>query len=292
MTLTAMAPTLAPILSAPAAGLVPALAPHGDGRVALADAGPGGAVSYPALDRLVRAAAAGLVRRGVRPDDVVGLRVADAVSFAIGSLAVRAAGGVPLPVSPDATAAEASAHLASNGVRVLLTSAPLAAEAIGLADLSRVRQVVCFGHRALGAGDGAPYGTVPFESLLGYGTMRPLPRDGHDPALLCYPSGPGGRRPAWITHRALARDVRRLGGEARLRHGDVVIAAPPCGDGRRYTALLGAALARGATVIASASAGTGDLLAAARERTATAVIAPASAGLEAERPLRVLTVAS
>lgn len=300
---------LAPVPSATTAGVLPGLTPgrdrrhppglvqSRDGRIAFADARRGQAMSYQQLTRTIRAAAAGLARRGVRPGDVVGLHVADAVSFSIGSLAVRAAGAVPFPVSPAAgtdaaaqeAAGEAAARLAASDVRILLTSPALASEAAALADSSRVRQVICFGRGA----DSGPPGTMPFAGLLEYGTMRPLRRGCNDPALLYFPRGPQGRRrPAWVSYRALAADVRRLAGEAPVNGWDVVIAAPPCGDGRRYTALLDLAFIRRATVIASASADAGDLLATAREHLAAAVIAPASAGLPDGGSLRAITVPS
>lgn len=309
MSPAATPPALAPVPSATTAGVLPGPAPVRDGRpppglvlsqderIALADARRAAAMSYQQLTRTIRAAAAGLARRGVRPDDVVGLHVADAVSFSIGSLAVRAAGAVPFPVGPGAAtgaaaqevAGEPSAQLAAIDVRILVTSAALASEAADLAGRSRVRQVICFG----GGADGAPPGTMPFAGLLEHGTMRPLPRGGSDPALLCYPRGPQGRRrPAWVSYRALAADVRRLAGEAPVNGWGVVIAAPPCGDGRRYTALLDLAFTREATVIASASADAGDLLAVAREHVAAAVIAPASAGLPDGGSPRVINVPS
>ena len=296
MTSTATSPTMTAIRVATGAGDVLGLAPCRGGRMALADAGMGRAVSYPELARTVRAAAAGLARRGVRPGDVVALLLADAVSFSIASLVVWAVGAVPFPVSAGAAAGDAAAQLSAADARVLLTSVPLAPEATALADRSRVRQVICFGPppgRIAGAADdGTPPGTTPFASLLEYGTMPPLARDGGDPALLCYPSGPQeSRRPAWITHRALAADLHMLAAGERITGWDVVIAAPPCGSGRRYTALLHLALSQGATVIAAGSAGTGDLLAAARQHLATAVIAPTSAGLPDELSVRVLTVA-
>jgi hypothetical protein len=287
---------VAPIPAATAAGHLPGLAPCRDGRMALADADRTRAVSYPELDRTVRAAAAGLARRGVRSGDVVGLRVADAVSFTIGSLAVRACGAVPFPVSAGAGAAEAAAQLAGHDVRVLLASASLASVAIGLAERSRVRQVICFGsalgRAPRGTQDGTLPGTMPFAGLLEHGTMRPLPRDGADPALLCYPSGPGGRGPAWVTYELLAADLRRLAAEAPMSGWDVVIAAPPRGDGSRYAALLDLALAQGATVIAAPSSEPGDLLAVARRELATAAIVPASADVPRDGSLRVFTVPS
>jgi acyl-CoA synthetase (AMP-forming)/AMP-acid ligase II len=316
MSPTATSPTATwPTISlATAAGGLLGLAAVRDGHVALADAGGERTVSYPELAQTVRAAAAGLAGRGLRPGDIVGLYVADVLSFAIGSLAIRAAGGVPTPVSSDATAGESAAQLADNDVRILLTSPSLAPEAVGLAERSRVRQVICFGNAAgaesagadtesaagaeADAGAGAAWGTMPFSGLLQSGTLqsgtlRPVPRTGDDDlALLLYRRDHEGQpRPARITHRELADGQRLLAAEVPVTAGDVVIAAPPCGDALRYAALIDLALARGATVVAAPTADTGDLLAAARERRATAVIAPAHPGLPRHHlPLRALSV--
>jgi acyl-CoA synthetase (AMP-forming)/AMP-acid ligase II len=300
---------------ATAAGGLLGLAADRDGHVALADAGGERTVSYPELAQMVRSAAAGLARRGLRPGDIVGLYVADVLSFAIGALAIRAAGGVPTAVSSDATAGESAAQLADNDVRILLTSPSLAPEAVGLAERSRVRQVICFGNAAGAesagadtesagadtgsaasaepdAGAGAAWGTMPFGGLLQSGTLRPVPQaDADDLALLLYRRDHEGQpRPARITHRELADGQRLLAAEVPVSAGDVVIAAPPCGDGLRYAALIDLALARGATLVASPTAETGDLLAAARERRATAVIAPDHPGIPRHLALRVLSV--
>jgi hypothetical protein len=69
----------------------------------------------------------------------------------------------------------------------------------------------------------------------------------------------------------------------------VVLAAPPAGDGRCYTALLDHALLRGATVVAVCAE---DLAAAADRHQGTAMIAASSVAAGAHERLRVFAVAS
>ncbi len=129
------------------------------------DGGPGGeSYSYASFGSTVQAAAAGLTWRGLRPRDVVGVMVPDAVSFAIAVHAIRAAGGVPSPVNSALCAVETAGQLAESGARMVITSPPLAEVALAAADRSWVRQVFSFADAA---------GTTRFGDLLGLDTIRP-----------------------------------------------------------------------------------------------------------------------
>jgi hypothetical protein len=159
---------------------------------------------------MIRAAAGGLARRGVRADDTAGILVADAGSHAVAVHAVRAAGAIAAPLRPAQAAADIAVQLRQCRARVLITSAELAGLVTEAAERSWVRQVFCFGEAE---------STTPFGSLLGAG------RPDQDPA-----------------------DAGRPGpGEISC---ELIVAAPPCGDPAVYTALLDEALAAGATVVA------------------------------------------
>jgi acyl-CoA synthetase (AMP-forming)/AMP-acid ligase II len=256
---------------------------------------PGRALSYAALARILMAAAAGLARRGVRPGDVVGVHVPDAVSYALAGHAIRAAGAVPSPLPYGAPAAVLASQLSHSTARLLVTAGPRAGTALSGADGSWVRQVLSF--------DEVP-GTTLFCSLLRWGSSPPATAADSDLALLPYRAGPGGdRRPAPVTHAefAAALDATALdttgldttardatardatAGEAggpQLTGADVVLVTPPGDGGRDYTVLLDLALLSGATVVATPAAG---LAGAARRHGGTAVIAapgvPVPAGL-------------
>jgi AMP-binding enzyme len=259
----------------------------------LSDASAGGAASvitWPQFAHMVRAAARGLSRRGLREGDTAGIFVQDAVSHAVAVHAVRAAGAIAMPVRPAQTAADIAAQLKHGRARLLITSAGLAELAIQAAERSWVRQVFAFGEAE---------GTTPFGSLLhtprhgqlqangsashnghtgGHSAAQALRLDGLDPARV-------GRDGPDLVRLGLDLD----GPAPRLTHRDVVVAAPPCGAPDTYTSLLDLALAAGATVVAAPLP---QVAAAADTYKGTAAIVPAGTdvpGLPAER---VFTVAA
>jgi acyl-CoA synthetase (AMP-forming)/AMP-acid ligase II len=239
-------------------------------HVALTGGSADGPYSYPELAMTVQRAAAGLAWRGVRTRDVVGVYVADAAAYILACHAVRAAGAVPSPVSGDLSVPEVAGQLADCGARMLITSNPLAAAGLAASDRSWVRQVISFGD--------AP-GAMPFASLLGLGSIRPTAARAHDLALLPYVRRVDGTLgQAGVTHLAMTAELLRLIKDAGITERDVVLAAPPTGDGRAYTALVDHALMRGSTVVAVAAC---ELGAAARRHAATMAIVPFGAELSA-----------
>jgi hypothetical protein len=164
---------------------------------------------------------------------------------------------------------------------MLLTAPPLAAAALAAADRSWVRQVISFGE--------AP-DAISFGALLGMGTLAAASGRASDPALLPYARKPDGTLgPVPLSHRDMADLLRGLDADAEIGENDVILAAPPAGDGRSYTTLLDHALLSGATVVA---AETDELAAVARIHQGTAMIAAGSATVGADHRLRVLAVAS
>jgi len=162
-----------------------------------------------------------------------------------------------------------------------LTAPPLAPAALAAADRSWVRQVISFGE--------AP-GTIGFCALLQSGMLRPAAGPAHGPALLAYDRLPDGTLgPVPLSHRDISGVLRRLELEAGMCERDVVLAAPPAGDGRSYTALLDHALLSGATIVAVRA---DDLAAAAQAHHPTALIAEEDVAADAPPGLRALTVAS
>ncbi len=200
--------------------------------------------AWPRFAWTVRAAARGLGRRGLAEGDTAGVFVPDAASTAIAVNAIRAAGAAACLIGPDASPADIAARLNACGARLLITSAPLAELAAEGADRSRVRQVIAFGEAV---------GTTPFSSLLE--SARHGQPDEHGSV-----DGHGlvdGR--GRLEHNGLAdqhglaeQDSGLVPGSAgELTHRDVVVAAPPCGDGQAYTSLLDLTLLTGATLVAA-----------------------------------------
>ena len=241
---------------------------------------PGGTLSHAGLAIMLQTAAAGLAWRGLRTQDVVGVYVPDAVSYVLAVHAIRAAGGVPSPISAASTIAAMAEQLTDCGARLLVTAEPLVPVALSAADGSWVRQVISF--------DEAP-GTVPFWSLLSRGVQPPACAGPAELGLAPYVPRPGGGlQAAPVTHAQLAAEIGRLSAPAPVTSGDVVLAAPPDGCLREYTVLLDLALLQGATVVAAQA---GTLPDAARRHGGTAAIVPAGTAMPAGLPLRPVTVA-
>jgi acyl-CoA synthetase (AMP-forming)/AMP-acid ligase II len=215
---------------------------------------PGAAavITWPQFAHLVRAAACGLSRRGLQEGDTAGIFVADAVSHVVAVHAVRAAGGVAVPVCPAQSAADVAAGLKQRRARLLITSAELAGPATQAADRSLVRQVFAFGEAE---------GTTPFGSLL---TARTGGTGGN--AGLAEAPAPG----------LTGADLGLTGTDLGLSRQDVVVAAPPCGDPEAYTSLLDEALAAGATVVAAPRR---QVAAAVTAYDGTAAITPGGTGV-------------
>jgi hypothetical protein len=249
-------------------------------RAALIDAADGTVTPWPRFAQTVRAAARGLRRRGLTPDDTVGVLVQDAARYAVAVHTIRAAGATPAAVGLGPGAADPevagdpaaiAAQLKECGARLLITVDTLAEVAAQAADRSWVRQVFAFGETAQS-------GATPFSSLLEVAKHGQAAGNGADVSPL---------------HRAelIPADALELAGidypgglSARLTGRDVVVAGPPCGAGPAYTALLDFALMSGSTVVAAQAR---DMAHAVHRYSGTAAIASRDAGVPGIPPARV-----
>ena len=248
-------------------------------RAALIDATDGSVTAWPRFARTVRAAGAGLARRGLAEGDTAGVFVQDAASAAIAVNAIRAAGGRACLIRSDAGPVEIADRLNACAARVLITSAPLAGFAVEGADRSRVRQVIAFGDAD---------GTTPFSSLLGSGRhSQPDAQAAAEPGF-AERSGPAHEsgRPEGNgqTHERDLTDSGEPGSGGVLTHRDVVVAGPPCGDGPAYTSLLDLTLLAGATLVAAPVPLVAPAL---RVYKGTAAIVPPGTGVPGLEPTRI-----
>ena len=248
-------------------------------RAALIDATDGSVTPWPRFASTVRAAAAGLARRGLAEGDTAGVFVQDAASAAIAVNAIRAAGGRACLIRSDASPADIAARLNACGARVLITSAPLAGLAAEAADRSRVRQVIAFGEAE---------GTTPFSSLLGAGRhSQPDEPAAAEPGFATRPgfAHESGRPEGnGQTHERDLTDSGEPGSGGDLTHRDVVVAGPPCGDGPAYISLLDLTLLAGATLVAAPVPLVAPAL---RVYKGTAAIVPPGTGVPGLEPARI-----
>ncbi|GAB3462247.1 hypothetical protein GCM10027570_48560 [Streptomonospora sediminis] len=212
-------------------------------RPEVADAA-GCAVEGTAFAATVERAAAGLGRRGMCPDDIVGILAPVSTDRLTAVYTVMAMGGLAMPLDLDSDLETITEILTAVDARMILVTAPLAGIARELADRSRVRQVVAFGE--------APE-TTPFGELL-----QPSPDgSGYDPArglfdngILDCAAGATGIRSNLHGHHELLRRFRTLSDTLALTPGDTVVLDAGCAEAER--AVLGAAaLWAGASVVST-----------------------------------------
>jgi len=251
---------------------------------ALIDAAGGTVITWPRLARTIRAAARGLRRRGLAAGDAAGVLVDDAVSHAVAVHSIRSAGGIALPACAAAGAAGVAGRLGAGRARLLITAAPLAGLAAEAAERSWVRQVFAFGEAA---------GTTPFRALTE--AAGDSPAHGESPAPPDSPAPAQSRAPGHAVAREascdLAEALRDLAGLAGrgpgLRGGDVLVAAPPCGDPDVYTWLLDLAAVGGATIVAAPLP---QVSAAVRAHRGTAALVPRGTRVRGLAPGRVFAL--
>ncbi|MEU7892602.1 AMP-binding protein [Nonomuraea sp. NPDC049152] len=205
-------------------------------RPALIDLCAGLLYGYRRLVTEVTAAASGLIRRGARPGQVVGVHVDTVAAQTLAVHTVIAAGGAAAPLDPALPVARLAERLSDCDARMVITTPRLAESAVRAADESRVRQVIAFGDAL---------GTVDFARLSRLG---PAPLPSLDPAT----------RPALLpadgsalTHHDLLRAMGDLDRGVALTDADVLLVTwPPEGSGD-LVALVGLAVSRGALVVAA-----------------------------------------
>jgi hypothetical protein len=208
----------------------------------------------------VPAAARGLRWHGVRSGDIGAIHLTDACDLALAVHAVGAAGAVPAPLPPAASAGDLAAMMNEAGARFLLTGADTAALSMAAADASYVRQVFAFGD--------VP-GATPFGRLLETGAGDagpPAPDPLRDTALRL--TGPRED----VTHADRLADLYRIGGALALADDDVLVCCGSDVPVRTWIGLVDLCLVQGATFAGVPEPGARDLLEAILGYDATTVV--------------------
>ncbi|MEV4012407.1 AMP-binding protein [Nonomuraea angiospora] len=233
-------------------------------RPALVDLRGGHVYGYRRLVTEVTRAASGLVRRGARRDQVVGVHVSTAGAQTLAVHTVLAAGGVAAPIDPALGAGEMAAWLRACDARTLITTPDLAETAVRAADESRVRQVVSLG---------TALDTIDFRCLL---TLEPTPLPALDAKRQDALLTADGRR---MSHADLLSRMAELDLPVGLAESDVVLTTWPPDSRCDLVALVCLGVSKGALVVA---AGGGDLPGTSYDFSVTVVTNP-EGGLERVR---------
>ncbi|MFD1935900.1 MULTISPECIES: AMP-binding protein [Nonomuraea] len=216
-------------------GVFAAAYERGD-RPALIDLTAGLVYGYRRLVTEVTAAASGLIRRGARPHQVVGVHVDTVTAQTLAVHTVIAAGGVAAPLDPALPVGRIAGRLSECDARMMITTSRLADSAVRAVEDSRVRQVIAFGDAL---------DTVDFARLS---LLDAVPLPSLDPATQTALSLADGRT---LTHHDLLGEMSALDSGVALADSDVVLVTWPPDGGGDLVALVGLAVSRGALVIAA-----------------------------------------
>ncbi|WP_406640353.1 AMP-binding protein [Amycolatopsis sp. WGS_07] len=184
------------------AGLLAAAASRWPDRTAITETGTGATLTWRQLDEAAHAQARRLVSSGVAPGDPVVLRLPTSADFAIALFAVLRAGGIAVPLSPQAPAPELERLLEHCGAKrvVQRDDAELPEGITGL----------------------PPRSDEPGEPV-------DLGRSGEDIAVISYTSGTTGPpRGVLLSHRALLANLDQLSQvDGVTEHDDRVLVSIP-----------------------------------------------------------------
>jgi long-chain acyl-CoA synthetase len=191
-------------------------------------------LTYDALWRAVRGAAAGLRTAGVRGGHRVGFSLPNGADLIVGFYATWYAGGVVAPVNPQALAEEQAQQLGDAGVSLIVGAPGSAAQAAAEAVQVPFVEVAAF--RAMAAEPpAAPLPCVPEE----------------DVAVLLYTGGTTGTpKGAMLTHRNIVANTTQFAEWYAFAPGDETsVCAIPMYHSGGMSGVMNVPLSRGATLL-------------------------------------------
>ncbi|HZB44594.1 MAG TPA: AMP-binding protein, partial [Pyrinomonadaceae bacterium] len=213
-------------------------------RPALIDGVGGRVLTYAQLPGAVRAAAAGLARRGFVKGDVLALFSPNLPEYVVAFHAVATLGGVVTPVNPQYTVEELSKQLQDSGAKYLVTIPPLLERAREAAEGKGLSELFVFGEAE---------GATPFAALLegGADDLPPVqidPRE--DLVVLPYSSGTTGVcKGVMLTHHNLVANLAQIMGSGHDWRDETLVCVLPLFHIYGMVAIMNHGLYCGATVV-------------------------------------------
>jgi acyl-CoA synthetase (AMP-forming)/AMP-acid ligase II len=213
-------------------------------RPALIDGVSGRALTYAQLSGAVRAAAAGLARRGFRKGDVLALHSPNLPEYVVAFHAVATLGGIITPVNPMYTVEEVGKQLEDSGAKWLVTIPQLLERAREAGRGKGLRELFVFGEAE---------GATPFASLLEGGAddlpeVEINPRE--DLVVLPYSSGTTGVcKGVMLTHRNLVANLAQIMGVGHDWRDETLVCVLPLFHIYGMVAIMNHGLFCGATVV-------------------------------------------
>jgi acyl-CoA synthetase (AMP-forming)/AMP-acid ligase II len=227
----------------PLSAFVLADAPSRADKPALIDGPSGRTITYGELARGVRALAAGLAARGLRPGDVMGIFSPNLPEYALAFHGIAAAGGAVTTINPLSTPDELGRQLSAAKARFLLTVPPFADTATKAAQQAGLEEVFVVGEAE---------GLTPLRDLLADPDDAPDPQIDPSEHLVALPfsSGTTGLpKGVMLTHRNLVANVLQANALLDSAERDVVIGVLPFFHIYGMTVIMNMALRYGATIV-------------------------------------------
>ncbi len=215
-------------------------------KPALIDGPTGRTLTYRQLEDAVRAVAAGLARRGMKPGDVLAIYSPNLPEYAVALLGAASAGVITTTANPLYTADELAKQLQDAKARLLVTVAPFLDKAKEAAGKSGVEEVFVFG---------AAEGARPFSDLVDPAGRPPAvtidPKK--DLVVLPYSSGTTGLpKGVMLTHQNLVANLCQCEGMKNFDgfgEQDVTMAFLPLFHIYGMVVILMLGLAKGGTIV-------------------------------------------
>jgi acyl-CoA synthetase (AMP-forming)/AMP-acid ligase II len=213
-------------------------------RPALIDGTSGRVMTYAQLGTAVRAAAAGLARRGFRKGDVLAIFSPNLPEYVVAFHAASTLGGVVTPINPLYTVEEVSKQLEDSCAKYLVTIPQLVGCAHEAAEGKGLRELFVFGEAE---------GATPFASLL-EGGAQDLPAVEIDPredlVALPYSSGTTGVcKGVMLTHHNLVSNIAQIRGVGHDWRDETLVCVLPLFHIYGMVAIMSHGLHCGATVV-------------------------------------------
>lgn len=212
-------------------------------KPALLEGTSGRRITYQQLPDLIRRAAVGLARRGLRKGDVLAIYSPNLPEYAIAFHAVASLGGINTTVNPLYTADELAFQLGDAGAKYLLTVPQLLDKSLEAAGKSQVQEVFVIG---------GAQGATSFDELLGdEGELPEVKLDPrHDLVALPYSSGTTGLpKGVMLTHYNLVANLLQTEQLKLCTGDDTSLCVLPMFHIYGLSVILNLGLYTGATVV-------------------------------------------
>lgn len=213
-------------------------------RPALIDGVSGRVLTYAQLAGAVRAAAAGLARRGFQKGDVLALFSANLPEYVVAFHAVATLGGIVTPVNPMYTTEELRKQLEDSGAKYLVTIPQLVGRAREAAEGKSLSELFVFGEAE---------GATPFAALLedGADDLTQVEINAReDLVALPYSSGTTGVcKGVMLTHRNLVANLAQIRGTGHDWRDETLVCVLPLFHIYGMSVIMNHGLRCGATLV-------------------------------------------